>query len=119
MDLKQKLEVINEVKLGRSPQEVATSFGISVSQVPVYKIYKAREEIANNQKDTSTQKTSKILKRKGKHPEVDQAVFEWLCFIHNLRGSRGPLPASRSMIQARANYEAKLRNISAFNASDG
>ena len=117
LDLKQKLEVINEVILSRSPQEVATSFGISVSQV--YKIHKAREVIANNQKDTSTQKISKILKRKGKHPEVDQAVFEWVCFIPNLRGSRGPLPVSRSMIHDRANYEAKLRNISTFNASDG
>ena len=81
LEMKQKLEVIEEVKLGRSPQKVAQSFGISVSQV--YKIYRAREEIANNLKDTSTQKTSKIMKRKARHPEVDKAVFEWLCYIRN------------------------------------
>ena len=105
-EMKQKLEVIKEVKLGRSLQEVAQSFRISVSQV--YKIYKAREVIANNLKDTSTHKTLKIMKRKAQYPEVDKVVFEWLCYICNLRGSRGPLPVSRSMIQSRANYEAKV-----------
>ena len=64
--------------------------------------------IANNKKDTSAQKTSKIMKRKAQNPKVDKAVFEWICYIRNLRGSRGPLPVSRSTIQARANSEATL-----------
>lgn len=40
--------------------------------------------------------------------EVNQAVFEWLCW--------DPLPVVQ--IQATANYEAKVRNISKFSASD-
>ena len=66
LEMKQKLEV--------------QSFCISASQV--YKICKAREVIDNNLKDSSTQKTSKIMKRKAQHPEVDKAVFE-LAMLHS------------------------------------
>ena len=119
LEMKQKMEVIKEVKLGRSPQEVDQSFWISVSQV--YKIYKTREVIANNLKDTMQHsKDSKIMKRKALNILMWIKLFlSWLCYIHNLRGSREPLPVSRSMIQARANYEAKVQNISKFSSSDG
>ena len=63
LEMKQKLEIIKEVKLGRSPQKVAQSFWISVSQV--YKICKDREVIANNLKDTSTQKDLENYEAKG------------------------------------------------------
>ena len=117
LTLKQKVDVIKEVQLGRYPPEVAKSFGICKSEV--YKILKSKQTISDSFQDCTVQKSSKIMTRKSKHAEIDQAVFQWFRFIRTLSGTRRPLPVTRSLIQARAMHEAKLRKIDNFKASDG
>ena len=79
LTLKQKVDVIKEVELGKKPSEVAESFGMSRSEV--YKILKMKETVADSFKDCTVQKSSKIMTRKSKHADIDQAVLyshsEW------------------------------------------
>ena len=117
LDIKQKVKVIKEVAQGKKVIEVARAFGVSVGQV--YKILKSRGVISKNHQDPTFKKDSKLIKQKGKHSDIDQAVFEWVRFLRFLRGRRVPLPVSRNLIQACAIHEAKLRNIYDFKASDG
>ena len=95
--------------------DVAQQFGIGITQV--YKIYKAKDELLKSIE--SVPQDSKIRKTKEKHPVIDAAVFDWFYSLRTLRGARKPLPVSRSLIQARALYEAKQRGITEFKASDG
>ena len=58
---------------------MARAFGVSVGQV--YKILKSRGVISKNHQDPTFKKDSKLIERKGKHSDIDQAVFEWVRFL--------------------------------------
>ncbi|KAL5503328.1 hypothetical protein EMCRGX_G010257 [Ephydatia muelleri] len=114
LTVEQKKEVIQEVCLGLSPMDVATKYGIGKTQV--YKLFKHR---ATLDFDKGVPNYSKLITTKSKYPDIDKAVYDWMCSIRKTIGNRRPLPVSRALIQARAILEAKLRNISNFSASDG
>ena len=63
-----------EVEHGKKVIEVARALGVSVGQV--YKLHKSREVIPKNHPGPAFKKGSKLVKRKGKHSHIDQAVFE-------------------------------------------
>ena len=113
--MKEKVHIIKELKVGKSVPDVAQQFGIGTTQL--YKIYKAKDELLKSIE--SVPQDSKICKTKEKHPAIVAAVFDWFYSLRTLRGARKPLPVSRSLIQARALYEAKQRGITEFKASDG
>lgn len=94
--------------------DVATKYGIGKTQV--YKLFKHR---ATLDFDKGVPNYSKLITTKSKYPDIDKAVYDWMCSIRKTIGNRRPLPVSRALIQARAILEAKLRNISNFSASDG
>jgi hypothetical protein len=113
LSTEEKKKVIEEVRLGKLPVDIVSEYGIGKTQV--YKLYKSRDAI-----DKSTvPKLSKILAKKCKYPDIDSAVFEWLCALRKMTGNRRPLPVSRELVQARALHEARVRNITDFKASDG
>ena len=110
--LEDKYKAIQQVRSGTSIAKVAADFGIGKSQM--YNLYKQRESLPKRGVHASVH--AKVLCNKAKHKEIDQSVFEWFCSI---RGQRKPLPVSKSLLKARALFEAKLRGISNFKASDG
>ena len=113
ISLADKQGIIKKIESGKKLPNVASEYGISRSQV--YKIYKLIDQITKK----SVPKDCKIMKAKPRYKEIDEAVFEWVRFLHSHYGGRRPVPVSRALIKARAIYEAKARNISDFKASDG
>ena len=112
--MKKNIRIINELKVGKSVPDVAQQFVIGITRV--YNIYKVKDELL---KSIESVPQDSIRKTKEKHPVIDAAVFDWFYSLRTLRGARKPLPVSRSLIQARALYEAKQHGITEFKASDG
>lgn len=117
LTLEEKLKVLAEFELGKPACEVCKTFRIGKSQF--YSILKNKQTLTAAMKDKTVPVRSKLYSNRVKYPAIDQAVFDWFSSIRCLVGNRKPLPISRSLLQARASYEAKLQGVSDFKASDG
>ena len=117
IELREKKKVLEELKAGKHVLDVAAEFGISTRQV--YDIRKHKDAIDLHIKSGDIPMHSKVAKNKSKHPDIDRSVFEWFCSIRKLRRGRKPQPVSRSLIKARAMYEARRCKVLDFKASDG
>lgn len=80
----------------------------------VYKLYKNRKIVSKH----ASRALNQLFKNKAKYPAIDKTVFEWFCALRTIKGTRKPLPVTRSMIKSRAIYKAKLKGIMNFKASD-
>ena len=89
LTVEQKKEVIQEVCLGLSPMDVATKYGIGKTQV--YKLFKHR---ATLDFDKGVPNYSKLITTKSKYPDIDKAVYDWMCSIRKTIGNRRPLPVT-------------------------
>ena len=109
-----KQKVLSELKAGKPPLDVAAEFGISKTQV-----YSIRKKKCASIGKMLVPLCAKVASSRAKHPAIDRAVYEWFRSIRTLTGARKPLPVSRSMIKARALFEAKRQGVIDFRASDG
>ena len=117
LDIQNKLKVIEDFKLGKSIPDICAEFGVSKSQV--YRIIKGKETITKNISKGNIPVHSKLSLNKAKYPAIDNGVYEWMCSLRSLCGTRRPLPVTGPLIKARARYEAKQQGIDDFKASDG
>ena len=92
--------------------DVADEFGISKTQV--YSIRKRKCALIGR-----LPLYAKVTSSRAKYPAIDRAVHEWFHSIRTLSGARKPLPVSRTMIKARALFEAKRQGVAEFSASNG
>lgn len=89
---------------------------VGVSKSQVHRIIARSDELVTFSNKKTFQPDAKRMKNEGRHPELDQTVFDW---FDEIRNGRDPMSLSRAHIQARAQREARLRNILDFKASDG
>ena len=116
LELCEKLKVIDELKAGKSIDDVHVQFGISKSQA--YQLYKDKDALRVSALSGSVPIRSKFRKNKARQPEIDRAVFDWFCSVRSFRGAGKSLPVSRTLIKARALHEARVRGLD-FKASNG
>lgn len=107
ISLKRKLEILQEIDCGTSYSKIAENFNIPKGSI--HGILKNRLKYESS----SAASTSKRLK-KGKFPEVEDALLEWLKF------QRSKLtPISGPILREKAAQLAKLLNVNDFKISDG
>jgi DDE superfamily endonuclease/Tc5 transposase DNA-binding domain len=117
LSLKEREEVLQEIKSGKSCNQIAAARGVSRRQIQG--IAKKSSTITRRLEDGTVQRSSKTLVSRRKFPDVDEAVFKWFKLVRNPMGRCKPLPVSRPIIQARARLEAGRKGISNFKASNG
>ena len=71
LTLKEKMDILQQIKLGKSPIDAVKMWGVSKSFV--YKIMKSKVAIEK----TLTPKYSKIVAIKPKFKSIDEAVYQW------------------------------------------
>ena len=107
-----KLKVIEMGSKAISQRQIASQFNISKSQVQL--ILKRKESIQESVNSGTQRLNARFLGNFSKYPEIDAAVYKWF-----VSARKPELAVSRSLLQARALQEAKLRNVTEFKASDG
>ena len=79
---KDKLKIIEDVKLGKPILNICEEYGIGQSQV--YQVYKDREKVSKNVLNGDVPKESKIVVNKAKYPDIDRKFFNWFCSLRAL-----------------------------------
>ena len=117
LSLVEKKTVLDDLAAGKPVVDVAGKLGISKSQV--YTIRKNADSLKRTISKGDIPGSSKVSTNRSRYPSIDKAVFQWFRSIRAFKGSRKPLPVSRSMLKARAALEAKRLGVVNFCASDG
>ena len=95
LDIQDKIKIIEDLK---SIPDICTEFDVSKSQV--YRIYKGKETITKNFSKGNIPVHSKLSVNKAKYTAIDNGVYEWICSLRSLRGTRKPLPVTGPLIKA-------------------
>ena len=117
LSLVEKKTVLDDLAAGKPVVDVAGKLGISKSQVDT--IRKNADSLKRTISKGDIPGSSKVSTNISRYPSIDKAVFQWFRSIRAFKGSRKPLPVSRSMLKARAALEAKRLRVVNFCASDG
>jgi len=119
LNAEQKLEIINKVKLNPklSIRALATQYGVGKTQIG--DLLKRAETIVHLVASKTVQQSAKKMVNTSQQPELDAAVLKWFYEMRHPTFRCKPLPISRAHIQMRAQYEAHLRGLTNFRASNG
>ena len=117
MTVADKLKVIEMGSRAISQRKIASQLNVSKTQVQA--ILNRKESIQESVNSGNQRLDARWIGDFSKYPEIDAAVYKWFVSVRKPEHRCKPLPVSRSLLQARALQEAKLRNITDFKASDG